>query len=83
MKSAKEMFSELGYSCEEGDGYIDYIEKIGDCTYEISFDYDTECIIAFHSYRGNFEKIFDTCLSVEELQAINKQVEELQWKVEE
>lgn len=81
MKSAKEMFSELGYSCEEGDGYIDYIEKIGDCTYEISFEYDPK-YIEFHSYRGNFEKIFDTCLSVEELQAINKQVEELHWKVD-
>lgn len=81
MKSAREMFSELEYSCKEDDDYIEYIQKIGDCTYEIAFDYDTE-YIEFYSYRGNFEKKFDTSLSMEELQAINKQVEELGWDKE-
>ena len=75
---AKEMFSELGYSCKEDDDYIEYIKKTENCTFEIAFDYSTECI-EFYSYRGNFEKRFDSFIDMEELQAINKQVEELGW----
>ena len=63
MKSAKEMFEELGYSCKEDDDYIEYIQKIEDCTYEIAFDYNTK-FIEFYSYRGNFEKKLDSNLYI-------------------
>lgn len=79
MKSAKEMFEELGYSCKEDDDYIEYIQKIEDCTFEIAFDYNTECI-EFYYYRDAYDNKYDVSLTMEELQAINKQVEELGWE---
>ena len=77
--SAKDMFSELGYSCKEEDDYIEYIQKNDYYTFEIAFDYNTECI-EFYYYKDTYDNKCDVCLTTKELQAINKQVEELGWK---
>ena len=77
MKSAKEMFSELGYKITNvinPDGCIDYVntdEKYS----EIYFDKNFKMITKHYLNSGV------ACpITLEELQAINKQVEELGWK---
>ena len=81
LKSAREMFEELGYKKYiESTNLIEYIDSIGK-------------IIRFNKSSKSIEKFIDTfdydnChytygyLSLEELQAINKQVEELGWNNE-
>lgn len=88
--SAKEMFEELGYEYYEGDSCIVYVKS--DCipnrinTEKISFikiffndkyicieSYETD---AYLSNRKNYDA---TLFSLDELQAINKQIEELGW----
>lgn len=75
-KTAKEMFEELGYKYEKQKNL--YLESI---IYEkgskrILFRYDKK-IIPYADY-GDREDA--TLLTLEELQAINKQVNELGWK---
>lgn len=70
--SAKEMFEDLGYKKETHISYILYIKNEGDYSQQeqrIFFRHDTETII----------KPFTDGINVKELQAINKQVEELGW----
>lgn len=77
MKSAKEMFEELGYkevSVIDPDGCIDYIntnEKYS----EIYFDKNFKMITKHYLNSG-----IACPITLEELQAINKQVEELGWE---
>ena len=72
MKSAKEMFERLGYKQEIHIAYILYIKGEEDYSQEeerIFFSHDTETV----------HKPFTNGINVKELQAINKQVEELGW----
>lgn len=84
MKSAKEMFEELGYKQEENDKrYISYClhyYEDKDCMRKIVFDLQYKIFLAYSPY--NLEKYEDCSIFIElkELQAINKQVEELGWK---
>lgn len=65
MKTAKEMFKELGYKCI-------LIKK--DEENVIGFDLDTKSVYKTGVYDDISENI-----TLEELKAINKQVEELGW----
>ena len=76
MKSARELFEELGYEYKKQKNL--YLESI---IYEkgskrILFRYDKK-IIPYANY-GDTEDA--TLLTLEELQAINQQVKELGWK---
>ena len=89
--TAQEMFKKLNYEClEDHDNYIEYITKwidwYGKGVCEIVFDYNIKQI-EIYCYIDRKEvnkenKNIDIVLSVEELQAINKQVEELGWNSE-
>ena len=67
--SAKEMFKKLGYEYIEYIGRIAYYKKVGNYDIEIDFWVDS----------GDYTIENKYILSYEELQAINKQVEELGW----
>ena len=67
--SAKEMFEKLGYKLYNQNIYLEYVKEEENITFYIN------------------EKTFCKCngyeigeITLEELQAINKQVEELGWK---
>ena len=76
MKSAKEMFERLGYGDYFNNGLrITYSNFDKECKM-IEFDLKKKQLI----FVDDSEEIFE--LSLEELQAINKQVEELHWKVD-
>ena len=74
--SAKEMFEKLGYA-------VVYTNDNGDIQYEKQFEY-AKVIIYFVNKEKLIEMICDTeityTIEFDELQAINKQVEELGWK---
>ena len=70
--TAKEMFEKLGYGCSKSPFEIFYYQEFrtyGDDTYDIGihFNLDDKDIWA------------EVNINVKELQAINKQVEELGW----
>lgn len=72
MKSAKEMFEELGY------------KKICDDVNYIIYNYDGAFEIRFYKPQQNFsiyyeDEIYNT-IDIKELQAINRQITELGWK---
>jgi hypothetical protein len=71
MKSAKEMFEKLGYEREFKNNVIYYFKKIRipkrNIIYSINFIIDDKQIF------------INKNIEIEELQAINKQVEELGW----
>ena len=70
MKTAKEMFEELGYEpFGKNSKYICYRKNM----WFIEFDLDQKCILTSKP-NTTFNLI-----TFEELQAINKQVEELGW----
>ena len=80
--SAKEMFKKLGYDCDEGCDGILYSKWVN----EIATDYEIQIIfeknpICFRKTRtkGVFNLSRPDDITLEELQAINKQVEELGW----
>lgn len=70
---AKEMFKKLGYEYKNYAGYISYEKEINNTTHFISFDNKNHTVTK--------HQISDRYLSItmKELQAINKQVEELGW----
>ena len=72
MKSAKEMFEELGYKLYNQNIYLEYVKEEEHITFYINEK-------TFCKYKGY--EIGE--ITLKELQAINKQVEELHWKVEE
>lgn len=71
--TAKEMFKKLGYEYKNYSGYISYQKKVNNTTYFISFD-NREKDICKHQVSERFLSI-----TLKELQAINKQIEELGW----
>lgn len=75
MKTAKEMFEELGYEKQKTiNGMIGYMKK-----YE---DRKMAMVIIFNSVGETVIKYLNTepcVIFMKELQAINKQVEELRW----
>lgn len=79
MKSAEEMFEELGYRKIKSPKNYEHLvlyEKCDIRNREIS-------TITFNKYGKNFSKELKGetwCIAFEELQAINKQVEEFGWK---
>lgn len=73
MKSAKELFEELGYTkLEKHDDVGDYIEYI-------SNDEDCDCITLYCDSKKFCIGEYVLC-NVKLLQAINQQVNELGWK---
>lgn len=75
MKTAKEMFEELGYEVYKGFCYIEYTKKEPinryQCeSYQIRFYENDKKVSAYQN------------LTIAELKAINKQVEELGWNNE-
>lgn len=97
MKSAKEMFEELGYEYSYDDGFIEYIkgnpipdrintnyvkfikisfDKLEKEIFISDYNKDSLCLeyLPKKDTNGSFH------ITLEELQAINKQVEELGWK---
>lgn len=83
-KTAKQMFEELGYEVEERQDYINYFKESGaDVLTEITFNKEYN-YIRMYSYDSVVERqVFAIYVTPEELQAINKQVEEFGWGKEE
>ena len=87
--TAKEMFEKLEYKCNEDDDYIEYIttwnDWFGKGVCEIAFDYNIKQIEIYcyidrkNSLLSKKNENINVVFSIEELQAINKQVEELGW----
>ena len=82
MKSAREMFEELGFKLDEDDGpFLTYRKKQDDkVTFEISFvkrKYDIPCVVFNYI---NAEKVAPgAVLKAEAIKAVAKQFEELGW----
>ena len=76
--TAKEMFEELGYACDLSCDCVRYSMYIGDNLYQIdiNFRYKT---IEKRQYTTIFSDSEVSEITFEELQAINKQIEELGW----
>lgn len=71
--SAKEMFEKLGYKKEHRISYIKYYKEVEQC-----YGGPVETQIWFYQINECFEKNREV-ITMEELQAINKQIEELGW----
>ncbi len=82
MKTAKEMFEELGYiqDGEDSNG-IDYKKSISKDEYYI-FEFDIKQKM-FSKYKKRNDTIRDLFITFEEFKAIQKQIEELGWESEE
>lgn len=80
--SAKEMFEKLGYkmlgSFNPKYNYknMSWSKKIYDCETTINFYADKNLRIVMTDEKG---RIYPPVFTLKELQAINKQVEELEW----
>lgn len=77
-KTAKDMFEELGYTrYKYNECFIEYWDDLGKT---IIFNKQNKYIEKFIKINGNddYQHTYGF-LSVQELQAINKQVEELRW----
>ena len=81
MKSAKEMFEDLGYEYKYLNSVIRYTKNDGGYVQQIIF-YEFGHRIRFREREeyNNFEPQGQSTIYIEQLQAINKQVEELGWK---
>lgn len=71
--TAKEMFEKLGYEYKKYADYINYEKNVNNTIHMISFDNRSHTITK-HQISDRYLSI-----TIPELQAINKQVEELQW----
>ncbi len=72
--SAKEMFEKLGYEYKNYAGYISYQKELNDSNvYFISFDPKNKTVTK-HQMSDKYLRI-----TINELQAINKQISELGW----
>jgi len=77
--SAKEIFEKLGYVIREDDNQ--------DLVYIKTFQNKPDYFLVFYKNTKDFEKYknktnISLCINIEELQAINKQIEELGWNNE-
>lgn len=82
--TAKEMFKDLGYECDvscDGILYAKYIDsdKCGVEQHSISFGREDKTIEKYVGDAGFSHKYYRAYITLKELQAINKQVEELGW----
>ena len=78
--SAKEMFEKLGYKCIGGNDYIAFkYYKRDETDIDITFYREKEISIVENEYINKEYNLTIHILTLEELQAINKQVEELGW----
>lgn len=80
-KSAREMFEELGYELiEDSKSYLRYANYFDEHKYAgdmIDFEKKNKRFrLTRKTFQGNTHYIYGT---IEELQAINKQIEELGW----
>ena len=83
MKSAKEMFEALGYKLVSKQWYLCYERENDYGGIDVVTFLDMGKTIDIYSVFPIDKHISNKSLTLEELQAINKQVEELKWKVEE
>lgn len=78
--SAKEMFEELGYECDDYSKYKLMPHNIQDKLFAICVYQKSGREIAFFHNTKTIELVLpDEEITLQELQAINKQVEELGW----
>ena len=93
--TAKEMFEELGYSqikhnvfdeepkenefITQDEPYISYIQENEQAIEEIEFRFYGKNVW-FKGYRKDLKHIVPAPINTKELQAINKQIEELGWE---
>ena len=81
--SAKEMFEELGYARDESyegilySKYVDENESVN--LWQIDFDKVNKTVEKSVSKAGFDMKYWNSEITSEELKAINKQIEELEW----
>lgn len=84
LSEADKMFIELNYKKHENEEIVWFQKKINEQTFkDIIFDLEKKTInieISYYDNYGDLLKIEGT-LTLEELQAINKKVEELGWNV--
>ena len=76
MKTADEMFKQLGYKKYESDDCIMYMKDLFMLTFIIS---NKRFITEYKQGDYNFPKIRPFEISMQELQAIYKKCEELKW----
>ena len=74
-KTADEMFEELGYMTDENEYFIEYRKQKENCCKFIKFDLIDKAFTSFYYIIPDRQSY----LTMEELQAINKKVEELGW----
>lgn len=84
MASAKELFKELGYECDEScDGilYEKYIDsdRCGVEQHSISFDKIDKTVEKYVGEAGFSKKSYRAYINLKELQAIIQQINELGW----
>lgn len=84
MKSARELFKELGYECDEScDGilYGKYIDsdRCGVEQHSIIFDKVDKTVEKYVGEAGFSKRNYRAYINLKELQAINQQVNELGW----
>lgn len=80
--SAKEMFEELGYEIDE-ESELEILYKMKweiSSTYWIGFDKTKKTFECFEISDSPFNPSKSFKIGIDELKAINKQVEELGWK---
>lgn len=84
MKSARDMFEELGYEIDEqNENEILYKMKWEiSSSYFVGFDLEKENVECFVVSDSPFEPSQSFPIDMNLLQSINKQVEELHWKVD-
>ena len=77
---AKEMFEKLGYEYKKDNDYIKYtLKKYISNSYNILFYLDEKLICCYISNDSPFSPDEPYEIGINELQAINKQIEELGW----
>ena len=79
MKSARELFEELGYKYSEDNYFISYIgsENIAPVQYQIVFSKEYKSIELMPTING--KEHYFTRVDMKLLQAINQQINELGW----
>ena len=82
--TAKEMFEKIGYACDvsyDGILYSKYVDENGCVNLkQIDFDKTNKTVEKSVSKAGFDMKYWNSKITLKELQAINKQVEELGWE---
>lgn len=83
LKSAREMFEELGYEQTKLKKFVKYTyKKYISNWYHIMFDLEEKTIDCYISNDSPFSPTEPFSITTKELKAINKQVEELGWNNE-